>query len=392
MRAWLWQVWPRPVWLLTALVAHAAWVGGVIFLLSRGTYFNWQDIRGVFITTPPGVPLLAAVVYAAFRVWAFHPALRPAYRAWLRQTPWSHRQPLPYGPVHLVAQDAILLGLAVAITVPFYGDAVAVVFILRAFAIVYLLCLLGALLITYEWAAAYGVLFGMAIFIHVWREGWYFFAAAAATYLVALAGLRRSYARFPWQMDISTIETGGQERPPGKAAAQPLYGWPFDLLSPSAGFANPPFWHSAACCLLAGWWLFAVLSADAVVRHDWNYVSGVYPTVFITCFIAMIRLGVYRCFEYLPPISLAGRLASGQWIIPGYDQVFLAPACGLAVAIGLPNALLDLGTNCVATNSLALPVALLTVVALPPRRRRWLLTGAHRIVPGFLGARPQQWV
>jgi hypothetical protein len=392
MKAWLWQVWPRPAWLLTVFLLHAGWVGGISFLLWFGSGLSWQDIRGVLETTPAAVPTMAAGIYAIYRVFTFHPGLRPDYRAWLRQTPWSHRQPLPYGPVHLVLQDAILLGLTVAVTAPFYGERAAG-YILLAFVIVYLWTLLAALLTTYEWPAAYAVLFGLAAFIPAWREGWYLFGLAAATYLTALAGLRRSYRRFPREQDIATApEAVEGPRLSKKAAGQPLYGWPFNLLGPPRGMADPPFWHSLTCCCLVGWWLFAILSTDARERGDWNCVS-VNLTVIVTCLAGLVRLVVYQRFEFMPPLSLAGRLATGRWIIPGYDQLFAAPFCGSALAFVLPNALVALGANTVVSNCVSLPVCLLAVVTLPPSRRRWFLTGDHRIVcPAPLDGRPPQMV
>jgi hypothetical protein len=367
------------VWLLTFFLLHAAWVGGVVLPLWFVSGFSWQDIRGVLETTPAGVLLVAAGVYAIYRVFAFHPALRPDYHAWLRQTPWSYRQPLPYGPVHLVLQDAILLGLAAAMTAPFYGERAAV-FILWGFVIVYLLTLLVALRASDEWPAAYAVLFGVAALIPAWRVEWYVFGLATATYLAALAGLRRSYRRFPWEQDIATaLEALEVPRSSKKTAGQPLYGWPFNLLGPPRGMADPPFWHSLTCCCLVGWWLFAILSTGARERGDWNIVS-VNLTVIVTCLAGLVRLVVYQRFEFMPPMSLAGRLSSGRWIIPGYDQLFAAPLCGMALAIVLPNGMVALGANTVVSNCIALPVCLLAVVTLPPSRRRWFLTGSHRIV------------
>src|SRR4051794_15101064 len=53
----------------------------------------------------------AAGVYALFRVLRFHPKCNQAYAAWLKLSPWTARKPLPLGPIHLVWQDAAVVGV-----------------------------------------------------------------------------------------------------------------------------------------------------------------------------------------------------------------------------------------------------------------------------------------
>jgi len=82
--------------------------------------------------------------------------------------------------------------------------------------------------------------------------------------------------------------------------------------------------------LLAGWYLFASESlltnpADRVLM-----VKMVFAIVVLG--FSFVRFLVYRD-GYAPPISLWGRIRTFRWIVPGYDQVFLAPLCTLLVGI-----------------------------------------------------------
>src|SRR5438046_2314432 len=57
-----------------------------------------------------GILETAAGLFAAFRLWRFHPACNTSYAWWLSLTPWTADKPLPMGPVQLVWQDALVLG------------------------------------------------------------------------------------------------------------------------------------------------------------------------------------------------------------------------------------------------------------------------------------------
>src|SRR5258705_8010606 len=50
-----------------------------------------------------------AAVVGNYRATVFNPLASAGYRRWLATTPWRPPQPLPLGPVHLVARDLIVL-------------------------------------------------------------------------------------------------------------------------------------------------------------------------------------------------------------------------------------------------------------------------------------------
>src|SRR5438128_1226149 len=58
----------------------------------------------------------AAAIYGLWRA-SMHPAADTAYRAWLATTPWTRGLPLPRGPIQLVMQDIVFLGVLAAMSV-----------------------------------------------------------------------------------------------------------------------------------------------------------------------------------------------------------------------------------------------------------------------------------
>ena len=85
--------------------------------------------------------------------------------------------------------------------------------------------------------------------------------------------------------------------------------------------------------LLSGWWLFVLAHIVKEVdgeAHGKSFDGGAYAIALPLAIAA--RLFIY-CNGYLPPISLTGRLATGRWLNPGYDQIFVAPL--LAALVGV---------------------------------------------------------
>jgi hypothetical protein len=79
-------------------------------------------------------------------------------------------------------------------------------------------------------------------------------------------------------------------------------------------------------------------------------------------------------------MTLWGRFRTLRWIIPGYDQVFVAPICTLFAG---PTSL-GLFLACKLPLEVCLPMATGVIVLVglitPPRLRHWRLIGQHRIV------------
>jgi hypothetical protein len=64
----------------------------------------------------------AAALYAFFRLAYFHPVENRPYGAWLINSPWHYPEPLPLGPLELVWQDVVVVGVLSALF-PRDGDS-----------------------------------------------------------------------------------------------------------------------------------------------------------------------------------------------------------------------------------------------------------------------------
>jgi hypothetical protein len=95
--------------------------------------------------------------------------------------------------------------------------------------------------------------------------------------------------------------------------------------------------------------------------------------------LLMARLLLYQVQVYAPPISLWGRLRTGRWIIPGYDQVFVTPLLVGTILIMLPWTLMQQGIGPDIYVPLTIGIATIVALAGPPSLMGWRLTGMHRI-------------
>jgi hypothetical protein len=409
------RVWPPFVYLTAALTLHAATVGGIyywcVILLGRRP----EETDAVFARMGPVALLVAATAYGVFRVWAFHPSLRPGYRRWLEQVSWVHPKPRPLGPVELVAADALLLGGAVAATWPFYGPEPALG-IVRSFLATYLVTLLVSLFVTKQWAAAYATWFGLGTLVLSWGPGWPFFAAAAGTYAVGRAGLRRALAAFPWPMPKASMSELLRQNlivPDDRVTL----GWPFGYLGPRPARGSPWRLHGPALAFLGGWTVYVALAQVPTEDEPARAIVGIFPFMFVVPVAVVTRFALYQVMQLRPPLSLAGRVATGRWIIPGYDRVLVAPILAVAVSVFTVLALLHeslevasrprtaAGLGRVAVPALyraasdpalhasvAVGLVLLIALTVGPSHRRWLLTGTFRIRPGPFGQKDANWV
>jgi hypothetical protein len=156
-------------------------------------------------------------------------------------------------------------------------------------------------------------------------------------------------------------------------------GWPYDrlLLEPVAKTGAPETGLDALIwCLLLGWWISCLASRFA----DRGEAAG---------FAGLCALGIFgisnlwRLVLYLQgyggPLGLLGRVATGRWIIPGFDVVLVAHLLMVLGAGATSIGLMSWG----APGEIVGPVvaALVAFIALrtPPGLRRWRLTGGHRM-------------
>ena len=340
-----------------------------------------SDPDRVWVAAAPrnGMVLLAIVMYAMFRVLGFHPLTRFEYGRWLYETPWRHPKPLPFGPVHLTPQDGLLVGLAALLC---HGWPQAQWAVPQAFLVVYFAAISYlSYLCGLRWRV-YLLVFGLGLVVRL--SSWSPLAAtsvAAALYPLAWWTLSATLAGYPWtasvvQIVATQIGATSTRRRQARFDKTEL-GWPYDLLQKPIEVPRQNWVQLAVETALIGWVVYAAVSSQPKFA-----LGGLTIVAAFSPLLGLQRLLSY-CWHCRPPIGLRGRIFTGRWLIPGYDQVLMGPLCIVVTGVGLP-ALLS-GTELPKEISLAIYVAALVFVSrsIGPSWARWLLTGNHRLVPGI---------
>ena len=140
--------------------------------------------------------------------------------------------------------------------------------------------------------------------------------------------------------------------------------------------------HAILASLSLGWWAYGLgsliniespLDARSLVQMSYTLAIP---------FCVTARISIY-CWNYQPPISLWGRLWTGRWIIPGYDQVLVTPLCSLLVGVVVPVWYEWLGVPPYVGLPISFSLVLMISLTGGPSFERWRTTGRHRIVPGL---------
>lgn len=314
-------------------------------------------------------------IYGAYRVAGFHPCFRTDYRRWLELTPWNSRKSLPLGPIHLVWQDALLLGsLVLFLNGTPYGRLGAAAALLSG----YLALLDFSFWITGPWWMVYVILFGLGLAIRLLASPPLALALLVVLCALSMAGLRWALARFPWQTSPAAEYVRRQFAVTAPDRQKPPLEWPYNRLVGVRPERVLPYRDGILLSLLAGWWLYAITSNLTAPHDRANVPPFLFGLVTLVACVTRLALYVVPCW---PPISVWGRIRTGRWIIPGYDYVLIAPLCTLLVAaIASPAASLAGSAYNVITYSLATAIVLMIALNVGPSRRRWYLTGHHRFV------------
>lgn len=381
MRLRLPGVWPPCTALTVVLTVHAVVV--FLTLLYAGPRPAADEAS---VAKLPVVLIASAILFGSLRVRRFHPIFDPEYRFWLWFGPWTPAKRLPLGPVHLVPADVALVAAGVAAALPYYGLA-ASLFVAKFFLFAYVFKLMVALFRTGESLAAYAVWFGLGALVLYWSADAPFVISAVATYCAGMVGLRRSLRGFPWFECAPSVRVWARASVGLAASGRAYYGWPFAYLTPGGDNLSLPGRHGAAIALLCGWSVYAaccqlteLFSVMICLLLPLMAASG-----------AAFRLSMYRVGEYRPPISLAGRLQTGRWIIPSYDRVFVAPLLAPVVSILLWVVLLNCELPPILGATTGVCLVLLILLTAGPDRPTWLLTAPSRMVAPNLMTRYRLW-
>lgn len=383
--------WARQVylveWMLLAVFLH-----GFFYLAGLTIVWVSESVLDARFVHPARdiVSVILVVHYAGYRALAFHPVLASDYRQWLKQTPWSARQPLPFGRVYLSLHDLWLLLFVRALGSEYTLPETTLPL---AFLFGYLTVLTWPLWQTGQRYGAYGQIFllGGAAWAtsHAPVAG---LLLLVATYLLAVLSLRRSWLAFPWDAEIRAWDrlrrmlvqindpkANLNTRRLAEVQSLPSEsGWPFRVLYPQRDerFLGNADWLCLS--LLGGWLTFVLLAVNPRDFDDRGMGLFLVPAAGI---LALVRVARY-CATHHSPINLWGRLLTLRWIIPRYDCVFIAPL--LTVAIGFVGTvlLLTLSHNPLLLAAVAgstVSALLLITSLLGPDLDRWQLTCPCRI-------------
>jgi hypothetical protein len=387
MKRWLHSnaVWP-PAFAVIAFVIGYGLVEATLWFiesLSRHPGARFEDDTEIG-NIRTGIVILASCFYAFYRLRRFHPVWNAPYASWLQSSPWTARKPLPLGPVHLVWQDAVVIGALCVLA--HRSEAENTLVPLLTFGLLYLLGMTVTLGFTRTWAPCLVLGFLWPAFLllpGMMRPP----AAGLVTAIVVVIayGHFRSLQTFPWKkggdvvpavlrlkrakspLEVEIRIESLSESPSGSA---PRLGWPFASLSPKGCRKPIAASTSLALSALFGWWTYcATTGLDA---------AEIGPLLLIFGFIAALLRYVIYCAAVVPPFNIWGRLVSGRLIVPGYDRVCVTPLAVIALA--------TVGTIMVQHSGLwsrevmACWMAALWFALLHggPTLPKWILTGQHR--------------
>jgi len=330
-------------------------------------YGPWQDLREF----QAKVVLGACALYGLFRIVQFHPVTRPGYKPWLEQTPWTVRQPLPLGPVHLVLRDALAIAGLTAC-----GARVGVHWALPAALVgmVYLVVLMVTLLVGHAPKHAIVLAFGPPLFAILSSQPAWMLAAVGAFYCIGYAGLRQSLAKFPWR---DPDEVHPSLMPP-KALS---LGWPLKWVAPIPPDKPVPASIGFLVALLVAWWLLGLMVFSGVpVGPDPHADRLEILRLMAGGACCGLFAAVIRAVGYLvgtaPPLGTLGRLRTGRLVIPEYDHVLVAPAMVWLLATVTPGAAFYfLHVGSAANAAISMFVVLSAAINLGPTMAAWRLTG-----------------
>jgi hypothetical protein len=299
-----------------------------------------------------------------FAKWNFHPYRRGTYAEWLRTTPWTRRLRLPLGPTYLGWIDWIKLAALAALG--WWDLQLDPAWIAVTFGVPYFFVGAFALAGSSKVEAA-ALALGLGWLILVAPNASAMAAILAVMYLIFYLGLAEYLDSLPWDE-------------PERAAAAKLklassVGWPFDKLGPGRKFSKATWASVFTWAGLIAWLFYCVGTGLERLKGSDPALGAGFAGLF-AFFAAMIRWAFYydNCH---PPLSLSGRVATGRWIIPGYDHIFLPPLAILASATFIILYVNVIGASPSLVLAATVGTSILIARGAGPSMSRWRLTGDY---------------
>lgn len=411
------RLFPGPLQLAMWVCAAVPLVGALFYfmvgkqvfeLLLKASVMSWM------------VTAAMAFVAGLMRVTTYHPGKYQGtgYLDWLSTTHWEPPMPLPFGPVRFVWRDAFLLS-AFAMT----GTLSAIYFVLfswmdgqeialgsKRISLMFLgaplLLPLATFLVGYNFMLWFtvrseralwtlcGYLFPLLFFL--WGNWIAMFLVLVALTILLQIAHGRSLCRITWE-NLEWLKPESEQRLNESRAKSAFGGW-VDRFGPwHEGSAKKSDWvRTLRISSLITWWVYVPLTFSEI---DWGYAAhvetfgvahsnksdgadGLLVVLLPAALLAFIRYYAYRA-QSAPPVSILGRLRTGQLLIPRFDQIFIAPFCIVLMSIFAGIALHKMGVP----DRWILPghlfVVLVTALGAGPTLESWRLTGAYHCTEKF---------
>lgn len=380
------NVWPPLAWNTVFFVVYGLFAGGIWTIRFRLGPTDAETLDQSQADDVSNMPLVAAaVIFALYRLFRFHPAANRYYAAWLRQTPWTPDKPLPLGPVHPVWQDVAVLAVLGAIAM--WHAHRSPLMPAAAFGITCLTVMTIVLGFTRVWSAfvALGFLWPALMLCPVadWRLAALF---SLITLVVAWGNDRclRDFRRWgaPEVQNLNAVARGRSDlnieiRIEGFGLDLAHLGWPYTMLSPKFRRRSISWRASFWLGTVLAWWVYCILVAtDADPK----------PMLPLSCAMigAAVRVVIY-CSNVAPNTNIWGRIASGRIILPGFDRVFLTPLAAVLAGIAAGGFIPDAGVCHPMVEAISLGLILFILLAGGPGLEGWLLTAPLRFRPPSTG-------
>ncbi len=369
------------------------------------------------------LPFLVAVIVAIGRGAGRHPYANKRYREWLAYTPWSYGKPLPLGSIHLKWNDLIFVLISGGIAAlgfwlchqigtnskSIFEDVIpwqAAIALGMVYFVVYVISLI--FMISDDEVVMWFVLALVPLTAYPHHNVWIGFGVLVVIYGLVLLGLQRTLGNFPWNRPEWTESP--RQRMLKDIINTGILGWPYREVGPAVGNnKHITVVSSLAASAIMAWWTFAILhtvesnflldigdsqlSFTDFIAHEQN--EGMKPEALLWMYRFIVLFGALACaFAKLgrytknthPPISLRGRIATGRWIIPGYDRVFIAPILILITVIAITEALLSMRLTPISLVPAITMFVLMFLLTVPyPSLEKWHYTGHFRIRHGKTG-------
>lgn len=373
---WMNEVLP-PRWVLVIWVGTYAVLFAIPYFFAQIYGISDADSEEVFHEPRTMILGVTTFIYAAFRVFCFHPFFNPRYLKWLSQTPWTYGKPLPNGPLLLVPQDVIVVGIMTLLhwLISPVNWAMTPAVFLTAHAV-----LIGfTLLYSRQFLQAYLQIVLLSGFLYVYQSTVLTGLLMVALSLVAVWGIRDTLRSFH---DWSSEQLGNNpflqlnSEKAKEIQRQKLLGWPYDRTGPIEAGPKLSLSWSAAIAVLVGWWVFSVFFLFPIET------KATYGLLMAVLWCGSWIPTIICLSGYSSPISWWGRVRTGRWFIPGYDKVFLSPiAVSGVLFLSMISAALFPELSPIIVGGTTAACVFLSFF-LTPDLTEWRLTGNHRIVAG----------